>query len=153
MTATVLTPSTSVSVERAVVAVVVAVTAGAVEAVLRTAVELDDPGSDVGALASGLGIRALVYLVVLGIAFRLRAGDGWARTTLAVGLGTVGLASLVVEPMAATLSANGFGELIDDLDPVSVLIGVVRIVHIVAVVAALRYMFRRDARDRFAGRG
>jgi hypothetical protein len=130
------------TVVRAFDLIVVALLAGVAEAILRDGLTL----------SLGLGIRAAVYAAVFAIALRMRAGDRWARTTLAVGLGTVGLVSLLVEPAAATLSANGFHELVDDLTAQSVAIAVARIIHVIAVVVTLISMYQRDARRYFRTR-
>ena len=127
------------TVVRAFRMIVVALLAGIAEAIVREGLTP----------SLGLGIRVAVYAAVFAVAIRMRAGDRWARAALAIGLGTVGLASLLAEPMAATLSANGFGELVDDLTAQSVAIGVARFVHVVAVIVALVSMYQRDARRYF----
>lgn len=50
-------------------------------------------------IAVGLVVRLTVFTVAVLVAFRMRSGARWARITLAVGLGVVGTASLVVEPL------------------------------------------------------
>lgn len=134
------------TVDRAFTAIGIALLAGVAEALIRAAAEFDHGNPEIGSLATDLGVRATVYLLVGGIAFRMRAGDWVARTTLAVGLCTVGLASLIIEPMAATLSANGFGELIEGVTTDSVAIALLRIVHVGAVLVAVVSMYRYDAR-------
>ncbi len=124
----------------------IALLAGVGEALLHAAAELEHGNPEIGSLATGLGVRATIYLLVGVVALRMRAGNRVARTTLAVGLGTVGLASLIIEPLAATLSANGFGELIDGITVNSAAIALLRIVHVVAVLIALISMYRYDAR-------
>ena len=135
------------SVDRALILIAIAVAAGAVEAILRTAIALERPDADVGALALGLAVRAAIYAAVVGIAVLMHRGRRWARTTLTVGLGTVGLASLTIEPMAAVLSSNP--GLFDGITLDSVLLALVRVLHIFAVVAALISMYRPDARRYF----
>ncbi len=94
--------------------------------------------------ADGWQLRLTIYAVVVAVALRMRAGKRWARTTLALGLGVVGMASLLAEPIAFVLSANPF-------HPTLELAGIVaaRIVHIGAVLAALVCMYRRP-RERVA---
>ncbi|KAA0022035.1 hypothetical protein [Antrihabitans cavernicola] len=133
------------SVDRAYIALGIALLAGVTEAVLRTAAQLEEQGVDIGSLATGLAIRVLIYLVVAAVMLRMRAGRRWARTALTVGLGTVGLVSLLVEPLAALLSANPVGPVTLD----AVAIGTARSVHVIAVIVALVSMYRRDARVYF----
>lgn len=128
--------------ERATAAIFVALACGMLEGLLRAAVELDRPGAEIGSLATGLGARLGVYAVIALIALRMRAGERWARLTLLIGLGTVGLASLVAEPIAATLSANGFGPLTVE----GAAIGIVRVVHVLAVCTAVACLVRRAPR-------
>lgn len=66
--------------------------------------------------------------------------------TLTLGLGTVGLASLLVEPAAALLSANPPD---GPLTGQALAIGTARAVHVIAVIGALVLMYRRDARTYF----
>lgn len=98
-------------------------------------------------LVYGLLIRAAIYLTVLTVAVRMAAGIGWARIALILGLGTVGLASLLVEPIGAVLS----GELSVDWSVGSVAIGALRTVHIVAVLVAVPAMVRAGMQVRQRG--
>lgn len=122
-------------------AILIAVYCGIGETVLRAAIVLDRPEADVGGLAPGLAVRAAIYLTVVAIAFRMAAGAQWARMTLVVGLGTVGLASLVVEPVQAVLTTS-FGDLFAGWTTESVVLGILRAAHIVAVLVAVPAMIR-----------
>ncbi|WP_330185117.1 hypothetical protein OHB26_16930 [Nocardia sp. NBC_01503] len=128
-------------------AIVVALLAGAGETVLRAGIALADPDTNAGGLVYGLLIRAAIYLTVLTVAVRMAAGIGWARIALILGLGTVGLASLLVEPIGAVLS----GELSVDWSVGSVAIGALRTVHIVAVLVAVPAMVRAGMQVRQRG--
>lgn len=152
MTSTALYPSPPRSVERALTLIAIAVTAGAVEAVLRTALELDRADADAGSLAAGLGVRTAAYGVVVAVGVFMYRGRRWARNALTLGLSTFGLGSLIAEPLAATLSANGFGDLLHGATVESTLLAAIRILHIAAVVAALVAMQRGDARAYFSTR-
>ncbi|MEU1428051.1 hypothetical protein ABZ412_13345 [Nocardia sp. NPDC005746] len=118
-------------------AVVVALVAGVAETLLRAARVLEDPGVGLPGVAAGLGIRAAIYLTVFWLAARMLFGSRWARAILVVGLGTVGLASLVAEPLSALLEADSTGALFTGWTPASVLIGLFRAAHILAVLIAV----------------
>ncbi|MFD7847598.1 hypothetical protein ACFV4K_32285 [Nocardia sp. NPDC059764] len=126
--------------ERAVLAyraVVVALVAGVAETLVRAALVLEDPGIGLSGVAAGLGVRAAIYLTVFWLAARMLFGSRWARGILAVGLGTAGLASLVAEPLSALLAADSTGALFTGWTPASVLIGLFRTAHILAVLVAV----------------
>ncbi|MEC3952053.1 hypothetical protein VMT65_03300 [Nocardia sp. CDC153] len=123
--------------ERAILAyraVVVALVAGVGETLGRAAIALD--GSDVrmSSLAGGLAVRAAIYVLVFALAARMLGGSLWARAILVVGLGTLGLASLVVEPVGAVLSAHHLGDVFTGWTPNTVILGLFRAAHIVAVL-------------------
>ncbi|WP_067816926.1 hypothetical protein [Nocardia inohanensis] len=129
-------------------AIVIALAAGTSEAVFQAARYLDHPAADIADLLPGLMIRATVYLAVLALAYRMADGSRWARNTLMIGLGTLGLASLLIEPIGAVLDAPG--ELFARWTVASWLIAVCRTVHIVAVLVAVPAMLRAG---RFVRRG
>ncbi|WP_017587613.1 hypothetical protein [Nocardiopsis ganjiahuensis] len=102
-------------------------------------------------LLPGLGVRALVYAVVLAVVAFFHRGHRWARWALALGLGIVGTLSLVSEPVGWLLQ----GEAIDGLPeptPQFVAIAVLRTLHLVAVAVGLVLMFRPDANAFFRAR-
>ncbi|MRH86637.1 hypothetical protein GFY24_03980 [Nocardia sp. SYP-A9097] len=117
-------------------AIVVALLAGVGETVVQAATALAD--SDGGGIVSGLLIRSAIYLTVLTVAVRMAAGIVWARIVLIIGLGIVGLASLVIEPISAMAS----GGISIDWSIRTVAIGVFRTVHIIAVLVAVPAMVR-----------
>ncbi|WP_433712313.1 hypothetical protein ACQP2U_39775 [Nocardia sp. CA-084685] len=128
---------------------VIALLCGVGEAIAYTAVQLDRPNADIGSLATGLAIRGGIYLAVLGVAVRMARGARWARTVLTVGIGVIGLASLIIEPLAATLSAKQISDLFDNLTASAVIIGTLRTGHIVAVLIAIPAMYHPSARRYF----
>lgn len=140
-------PPRSVSV--AFTALVVALLCGVGEAITHTAVQLDRPDADIGSLATGLAIRGSIYLVVLGVAVRMARGARWAATVLTFGIGVIGLASLIIEPLAATLSAEHISDLFDNLSASAVITGILRTVHILAVLVAIPAMYHPTARRHF----
>ncbi|MFJ9369366.1 hypothetical protein ACIRRA_33780 [Nocardia sp. NPDC101769] len=118
-------------------AIVVALIAGVAEALGRVALALDEPGVHVQGIAFGLLMRAAIYLTVFALAARMLAGNLWARRVLVVGLGTLGLASLAVEPLRAVLTAEHPGDLFTHWTPNAVILGLFRTAHIIAVLVAV----------------
>ncbi|WP_433198030.1 hypothetical protein ACQP1G_02780 [Nocardia sp. CA-107356] len=140
-------PPRSVSV--AFTGLVIALLCGVGEAITYTAVELDGPNADIGSLATGSAIRGAIYLAVLAVGIRMANGARWARIVLTVGIGVIGLASLIVEPLAATLSAKEITDLFDHLTPAAIITGAFRTGHILAVLIAIPAMYHPTARRYF----
>ncbi|WP_345494396.1 hypothetical protein [Nocardia callitridis] len=125
----------------AFVGFVVALLAGVVEAIAQTALAAGD--THPGSLATALTVRLTIYLVVFAAALRMTYGSRWARRVLAVGIGIVGLASLLIEPLAQALSADQLGDLFTDVTTEFVLIFVLRTIHVLAVLVAVPAMYYR----------
>ncbi|MBF6337687.1 hypothetical protein IU450_17555 [Nocardia abscessus] len=134
----------------AFIALVVALLAGAAEAVVRAALAF--PEADPANLAAGLGTRAAIYLLVLAVAVRLTHGDRWARLLITVGIGVVGLLSLIIEPLATAMSAEELRDLFRDVSAASLLLAALRAVHVVAVLFAIPALYTRAARRYFRKR-
>lgn len=100
---------------------------------------LDQPEANVGGVLAALAVRAGIYLAVAAVALRMAGGARWARTTLALGLGVVGLASLLIEPLTSVLSG---ADITIDWGPEPLALGLFRVIHIVAVLIAVPAMFR-----------
>ncbi|MFQ6394562.1 hypothetical protein ACLMAJ_13980 [Nocardia sp. KC 131] len=128
---------------------VVALLCGVGEALTYVATKLDGPNADVGSLAGGLAVRGVIYLAVLAVAIRMTHGARWARIVLTIGIGVVGLISLIIEPAAATLSAKEIGDLFDNLSLSAVLTGIFRTGHVLAVLIAIPAMYHPAARRYF----
>ncbi|WP_148310890.1 hypothetical protein [Nocardia brasiliensis] len=137
----------------AFVGLATALLAGVGEGILRAALIVERNEADVAGVTSGLAVRLAIYLVVLLVAIRMSAGARWARLVLTFGIGVVGLASLIIEPLAALLSADRFGDLFDHLGAESVVIGLLRAIHVVAVLVAIPAMYHPAARRYFARSG
>ncbi|MFG1797022.1 hypothetical protein [Nocardia sp. NPDC049149] len=129
---------------------VVALLAGVAEAIVQTARLLERDDVVVADPATGFAVRLGIYLVVLLVAIRMAKGARWARLLLTFGIGVIGLASLIIEPLAALLSADKFGDLFANVTAESAVIGVFRAVHIVAVLVAVPAMYHPAARAYFA---
>ncbi|MFI6167536.1 hypothetical protein ACIBCN_12175 [Nocardia sp. NPDC051052] len=134
----------------AFVGLVAALLAGVAEAIVQTALLLERDEVDLAGLATGLGVRVGIYLVVLIVAIRMTHGARWARILLTFGIGVIGLLSLIIEPLAALLSADKFGDLFAHITVESALIGMFRAVHVVAVLVAIPAMYRPAARRYFS---
>ena len=130
---------------------VTAVAAGGVETVLGAGdAALNDTMSN-AVIAANVAFRVLVYAGVLAVASRLWQGRNWARWTLAVVLGGIGMLTLVAGPIGWLAGDHAFSE----LDPDGTFAGfaIVRAVHVVAVVAAVVLMFRPTANAYFRAVG
>ncbi|MBF6165198.1 hypothetical protein IU486_10475 [Streptomyces gardneri] len=131
-------------------ALAVALAAGIAEAVVRAALAF--PETDRTTIAAGLAVRTAIYLLVLVVAVRMTRGDRWARLLIAVGIGVFGLLSLIVEPLAAAMSANELRDLFRDASPASVPLASLRSVHVIAVLIAVPALYTRPARRYFRKR-
>ncbi|MGW5387767.1 hypothetical protein [Nocardia sp. NPDC003963] len=137
------------AVTTAFVALVVAVSCGIAETVVR---DVSLPAADTGSSASGLLLRTVVYVVALVAAWRMWQGGRWARLLLTAGIGVIGTASLLVEPIGM-FAASG-SAVFADIDATTVLVAIARIAHLCAVLVAIPAMYTPAARAWFrAGRG
>ncbi|MFD4432099.1 hypothetical protein [Nocardia sp. NPDC058497] len=127
---------------------VTALAAGAAEGLLRAV----RGGGEFGATAAGSLPRLAIYLVVGAVALYMVNGSRVARAVLTVGIGVVGLLSLIVEPLAVLLSTDDFGELFAGLSPSSAVLAGCRAVHILAVVIAIPAMYTPAAHRWFTQR-
>ncbi|MEV6767226.1 hypothetical protein AB0N05_01190 [Nocardia sp. NPDC051030] len=134
-------PARPPSVTLAFRAIVAALLAGVAETVVHVARTLAD-GDGMGELVPGLLMRTFIYLLVLTVAYRMADGSRWARAALVGGLGILGLASLVIEPLGAITSADGPGDLFADWTPTSWVICLFRVLHVIAVLIAVPAMLR-----------
>ncbi|WP_327111899.1 hypothetical protein OHB12_27100 [Nocardia sp. NBC_01730] len=136
----------------AFVGLAVALLAGVAEAIGRVTPALARDEADTAGLTTGFGLRMAIYLLVLALAIRMTHGDRWARLLLTVGIGMLGLLSLIIEPLAAALSAKELGDVFIDLTPASFLLGAFRAVHVAAVLVAIPALHTRPARRYFRKR-
>ncbi|MFD7915028.1 hypothetical protein ACFV30_30605 [Streptomyces sp. NPDC059752] len=122
---------------------VTAVAAGAFE----TALMVGRAPAD--GLGTGLAVRLAVFTAAVLVAVRMRRGAGWARITLAIGLGVLGTASLVVEPLGYLLDGGSLADALARADALEWVFGVSRTVHLAAVLTAVVLMFRPAANRYF----
>jgi hypothetical protein len=113
-----------------------AVGAGVVETILVvTGTEPQD------GLVAGVAVRAVVFTSAVAVAWQMLTGRPWARIVLTAGLGVVGLASLVADPIAWLAEGDSIAALLADSTMSDLLFGAVRAVHVVMVLAATALMF------------
>ncbi|MEY9259171.1 hypothetical protein ABH903_002203 [Brevibacterium epidermidis] len=84
--------------------------------------------------------RLAVYAVVALFIVQFARGREWARLFLIVGLGVVGTASLLVEPVMWLFDGADFAAYFGALDGPGAVILVSRLVHLVAVVVGVAAM-------------
>ncbi|MFD6446537.1 hypothetical protein ACFWEJ_15645 [Promicromonospora sp. NPDC060204] len=111
-----------------------AVAAGIAEAVVAVTSIVAQQGAD-GALLTQVGVRGLIFAAALTCAWYLARGRRWAWWALLLGLGVVGLASMLL-PMAAMLADGASWSTAFEGD-VSPLFPVIRALHILFVLAGV----------------
>ncbi|MFI5713853.1 hypothetical protein [Kribbella sp. NPDC051620] len=132
-----------VPVRAATAAWFLAVGAGVAESVLGVIGALD--GSVAWpALVAQVAFRAIVYgglFVVIDKYFRL--GRNWSRRLLAVLLGVIGMATLIVGPIQWLLTDGDFGTI--DVTADFVAFAVIRSIHVMAVITGVILMYQPEA--------
>ncbi|MFI7134505.1 hypothetical protein ACIBQ1_53190 [Nonomuraea sp. NPDC050153] len=126
-----------------------AVAFGALETVLVVSDQLFTGSATVAGLLPQVGIRLVVFAAAVFMALRLKAGQNWARLTLAVTLGVFGTLSLVIEPVQWLLAGGSIGEAVAGADAMGLLFAGSRILHVVAVLGAMTLMFQPRANAYF----
>jgi hypothetical protein len=116
----------------------VAIAAGVAEALVRLL--LPDPPD-----LTQLGVRFAIYTVLAGLVLALYTGRNGVRWAVAGVLGGLGTASLVAEPVAWLASGVSPVAFFADADVPTVVIVLLRILHIAAVLAALVLLFRPES--------
>ncbi|MEV0148665.1 MULTISPECIES: hypothetical protein [unclassified Nonomuraea] len=130
---------------------ILAIAAGAFEAVLAVTGELS-AGTAFGELLPGVVFRLGVFTAAVLLALRLGRGRNWARLTLAVGLGVFGTLSLVVEPVRWLLAGGSIGDAVAGAAPADLVFAGSRVLHLLAVLGAVSLMFQPRANAFFRGR-
>ncbi|MFD3746717.1 hypothetical protein [Nocardia sp. NPDC058633] len=132
----------------AFVGLLTALAAGVAEGLLRAV----RGGDEFGATATGLLPRLAIYLAVAGVALYMLNGSRVARAVLTVGIGVVGLVSLIIEPLAVALSTDDYTTLFEGMSPSSAVLAGCRTVHVLAVVIAIPAMYTPAAHRWFTQR-
>jgi len=102
-----------------------------------------------GGVIVGVSMRLLIFTVVVYVASRMLRGRNWARFVLAIGLGVLGTLSIVIGPVSWLAEGHTIGEFVAGADLMVLLFASSRVVHLIAVFAALVLMFRPAANDYF----
>jgi hypothetical protein len=102
-----------------------------------------------GGVFVGVSMRLLIFTVVVYVASRMFRGKNWARVTLAIGLGVLGTLSIVIGPVSWLAEGHTIGEFLAGAGLMSFLFASSRVVHLIAVFAALVLMFRPASNDYF----
>lgn len=111
-----------------------AVLAGIAETVVAVSSVVAQQGAD-GALLAQVGVRGLIFAAALTCAWYLARGRRWAWWALLLGLGVVGLGSMLL-PMAALLADGASWSTVFEGD-VSPVFPVIRALHILFVLAGV----------------
>ncbi|MFE1554227.1 hypothetical protein ACFW6V_04455 [Streptomyces sp. NPDC058734] len=126
-----------------------AVAAGAFETVLAVGRMAADGTGSAGEIGTGLAVRLTVFALAVLCARRMRGGARWARVTLALGLGVLGTASMVVQPLGYLADGGSAVDALSRAGALDLLFGASRAVHVAAVLAAVALMFRPAANAYF----
>ncbi|SHE93936.1 hypothetical protein [Streptoalloteichus hindustanus] len=139
-------------VRRAFTLWLVAVGAGVFETVLAVGgLVANGPGSG-AQVVTGLVIRIPVFVAAVVAALHMRRGRPWGRTFLALGLGVLGTASMVVPPISALAQGRSLGSFVEKLGAMDLVFGMSRVVHVLAVLTAVSLMFLPAANAYFRSR-
>ncbi|WP_405977877.1 hypothetical protein [Streptomyces sp. NBC_00158] len=126
-----------------------AVAAGAFETVLAVGRMAADGTGSAGEIGTGLAVRLTVFTLAVLCARRMRDGARWARVTLAVGLGVLGTASMVVPPLGHLADGGSVADALSRAGALDLVFGASRAVHVAAVLVAVALMFRPAANAYF----
>lgn len=137
-----------VAVTRAALLWSIAVAAGVVETALAVT-----ESAKAGTLGMGIwlsvAVRALIYVGAAMLVANFVRGRRWARWCLVGLLSVIGLGTMVVPPVMMIAAGTPFLQAITTTGDLSIPFLVVRVVHIVAVVAATALMFTPNANRYF----
>ncbi|MFH8383938.1 hypothetical protein ACH4E7_23825 [Kitasatospora sp. NPDC018058] len=120
---------------------VTAVAAGAFETVLAVGRMLAGGSGSAGEVAVGLAVRLPVFTAALLVARQMRRGRGWARIALALGLGVLGTASMVIQPIQALAQGRSLSWELAQAGPMDLAFAASRILHVCSVLTAVVLMF------------
>jgi hypothetical protein len=101
----------------------------------------------------GVAIRLLVFTVAVYLIACMRLGRNWARVTLAILLGGIGLLSLLIGPVIWLAEGHSVGAFVADADLLTTVFALSRVGHVACVIAALVLMFRPPANAYFRAGG
>lgn len=129
---------------------IIAIGAGVFEMTLAV---IDSVSSQTGAGIVGIltqvAARTMMFAVLVYIMIRMLRGKNWARITLTFFLGGFGILSLIIDPIKWLITGGSLWDAFTNADNLSILFASSRILHMIAVVAALIFMFRPAANRYF----
>lgn len=128
-----------VAVTGAAAALALALVAGIVEALARAA---GSGPTDVATALLGFLPRLVLYGVVAGVIRQLLHGRRWALWALLVGIGGLGTASLVLDPVIWLSSGPDVGEALAGWDALEWFAAAARALHLAAVLTAVVLLLR-----------
>jgi hypothetical protein len=123
----------------------VAVAAGLFETVLVVGEMVANGSGSAREITVGVAIRLSVFTAAVVTALYMRRGRNWARTALALGLGVLGTASLVAEPISKLVHGEAVGAALSQANALELVFGVSRALHVSAVLIAVVLMFQPAA--------
>ena len=127
----------------------VAIAAGVFEMIIAV-IQILSKDSESGInIFIAVGIRTIIFAVLVFIIIKMYRGNNWARVALSILLGGIGTASLIIDPINWILEGNSLDKAFTELTLYSSLFGLSRIVHLASVIAALILMFRPAANKYF----
>ncbi|MFD0589931.1 hypothetical protein ACFQZE_18275 [Paenibacillus sp. GCM10027627] len=122
-----------------------AIAAGVFEMAIAVTEEAVSGAGIQAGLFIAVGIRIVIYAVLVWITVQMFRGRNGARIALAILLGGIGMASLIYDPIEWLAQGNSLANAFDGTTVYSILFAVSRIVHISAVILAVIFMFRPAA--------
>ncbi|RAR41493.1 hypothetical protein [Paenibacillus sp. MDMC362] len=129
---------------------VIAIGAGVFEMALAVIDSISSQtGSGIVGILTQVAARTMMFAVLVYIMIRMLRGKNWARITLALFLGGFGMLSLIIDPIKWLLTGGSLWDVFANADNISILFASSRILHVIAVVAALIFMFRPAANRYF----
>ncbi|MEU8438799.1 hypothetical protein AB0F18_39160 [Streptomyces sp. NPDC029216] len=131
---------------------VTAVAAGVFETVLAVGRMAADGTGSASEIAVGLAIRIPVFAAALLIAVQMRRGRRWARIALTLGLGVVGTASMVAQPIRAWAQGRSLSTALQEAGAMDFAFAASRVLHVAAVLTAVVLMFLPAATPHFANK-
>jgi hypothetical protein len=131
------------SLRQAITLWLIAIGAGVFETLLVVTNVLWGDGSMANGegLNAGVATRLVIFVAMTLVALQVRLGKNWARWTIGILLGVLGLLSLVIQPVSWMMEGHAVGEAFTNLNLGSAAFMLSRAVHMVTVVAATTLMF------------
>lgn len=131
---------------------VTAVAAGVFETLLAVGRMAADGTGSAAEIGTGLAIRVPVFACALLAARQMRLGRRWARIALTIGLGVLGTASMVVQPIRAWAQGRSPAVALQEAGVMDLAFGASRVLHVAAVLTAVTLMFLPAANAHFRKR-